>query len=272
MRHRPSLQESGSLFSGSSQWDRVGHPAPPHNMPRQVLSPEYAARSTVGAAPVPDAAVAADADAEAPSTPPPEASGEGGAATPGAAPGTPHKSTTTTAAAGEGIGVADAAAEAEAEARRAEAKRDADKARLAAAAASLAPPAAGVGATGATAGALSDAAALAVLRVLRLAVVTARPPLVEVALDLLHKLIALRFLQGAAHSVSADRGDASGTGSQTAGTTSGGGAEGNSGDGARAPTIAEMMAQTPQAVAVELICKWVGQGPTRVGRRRGEVM
>jgi len=96
-------------------------------------------------------------------------------------------------------------------------------------------------------GAISDAAALAVLQVLRLAVATAKPPLIEVSLDLLHKLIALRFLQGAAFSVATDReavGDRGGAAAAAA-------AEG----GSKGAAASDPLTQSPQAIAVELICR-----------------
>ncbi|KIZ07158.1 Brefeldin A-inhibited guanine nucleotide-exchange protein 2, partial [Monoraphidium neglectum] len=101
------------------------------------------------------------------------------------------------------------------------------------------------------AGAISDAAALAVLRVLRLAITAGKPPLVEVSLDLMHKLIALRFLQGAAHSVAAERDGGEGKGEKGRAEEAEGAAGGRGGAG----SVSDVLAQTPQAVAVELICR-----------------
>ncbi|KAI8465270.1 MAG: hypothetical protein J3K34DRAFT_525495 [Monoraphidium minutum] len=236
----------------------------------EVLSPEYATRVEAEAAAAAAAGAAAApspqqaGDGAPPMGPEPEEGGAEpapeGAAPPGdeAAAGAPPPASEGGDAGpppvADGAGAAAAAAaEGEEGVRAAEAKRDADKARLAAAAASLplGPGGAGAGAAAAAPGAISDAAALAVLRVLRLAVATGRPPLVEVSLDLLHKLIALRFLQGAAHAVASDR-DRDGEGRERPRDDGGKAAPTAAGSGA---AVSEALAATPQAIAVELICR-----------------
>eukprot|EP00879_Flechtneria_rotunda_P009955 GHRR01010411.1.p1 GENE.GHRR01010411.1~~GHRR01010411.1.p1 ORF type:complete len:1258 (+),score=566.72 GHRR01010411.1:286-4059(+) len=86
--------------------------------------------------------------------------------------------------------------------------------------------------------AISDAAAVAVMQVLHMAVATLKPNILEVALDLIHKLIAFRYLQGAAHNVQMDKHDETVEGSTAA-------AAGQQYSGSI----------SPQGLAVQLICK-----------------
>lgn len=83
-----------------------------------------------------------------------------------------------------------------------------------------------------------------------MAIASARPPLVEASLDLLHRLIALRFLQGAAHAVASDpeRAAAGSAGGKAATAPS----EGGRGQAAAGP---DQLTQVPAAVAVELMCR-----------------
>eukprot|EP00775_Hariotina_reticulata_P008270 gene8270-8458_t len=96
--------------------------------------------------------------------------------------------------------------------------------------------------------AISDAAAMEVLKVLQLAVDTSRPNIVEVSLDLIHKLIAFRqvapwYLQGAAHHVLMDRHDIEHADTRHR--------KAEAAEGASSSAAPQL---TPQALAVQLIC------------------
>ncbi|WIA22572.1 hypothetical protein OEZ86_009559 [Tetradesmus obliquus] len=235
----------------------------------EVLSPEFAARAAAQpkAAAQAEAVAAADepatpaADSAAGTAEQPEqdttsgraASSSGGvaAAEPPDSNGSPAAAaddSAAAAAAAAAAGTAESAdaATAEAEAAAAEAaaaaaaleKRAADAARLAAAV--QLPQLQPQDLVQRTDSAISDAAATSVMQVLQLAVDTLRPNIVEVTLDLIHKLIAFRYLQGAAHNVQADRHD-----------------EDAAGDSKQPKSAAAEAAQqlTPQALAVQLICR-----------------
>jgi len=124
--------------------------------------------------------------------------------------------------------------------------------------------AAGAGAAEAPAGPAADAAlgyrgtlpapaARRLLGVLRLAIEARKPPLAELALDLLQKLIAHGHLAGPVHAV-AHRRDAPGRGGGSAGRA--GPRRASDEDLAAEPAAAgEPAAMPPQAQAVELLCR-----------------
>lgn len=89
--------------------------------------------------------------------------------------------------------------------------------------------------------AISDAAAKAVTKVMRMAVDTAKPPIVEVALECLQKLVAFRFLQGAVYSLLIDKPTKEG-----------------SVDTGEARSVHDPSSVTPQAEAIELMCRCDG--------------
>ncbi|GAX80611.1 hypothetical protein CEUSTIGMA_g8046.t1 [Chlamydomonas eustigma] len=84
--------------------------------------------------------------------------------------------------------------------------------------------------------ALPDASCSRILAILRLAVETERPNIIEIALDCIQKLIAFKFLQGAAYAIDLDK--------------QGGMDAGEDGKALHDPSMS-----TPQAQAVELMCR-----------------
>eukprot|EP00878_Enallax_costatus_P013661 GHUV01014284.1.p1 GENE.GHUV01014284.1~~GHUV01014284.1.p1 ORF type:complete len:388 (+),score=152.77 GHUV01014284.1:458-1621(+) len=220
----------------------------------EVLSPQYAARAAQRLA----AAAAATTAAEPPSAPTDQgapAAEADGSVEPGeqgqvqrtsstSASGAPAGSNGDAAPTSAADDSATAAAEAAAEAARAaKAKRDADAARLAAAAQATPAPANDL--VQRTDSAISDAAAMAVMQVLSMAVDTLRSNIVEAALDLVHKLIAFRYLQGAAHGLPSDKHEDEPPAAADASKLK------------SAADLAQPAATqvTPQALAVQLICR-----------------
>ena len=113
-------------------------------------------------------------------------------------------------------------------------------------------------------GALPDGAAREMMLVLRDAVDTRKPIVMEVALDCLQKLVSFKLIQGPVHSINHKRGMGLGT-SSTATTITGNGDSKK--DEADDVVPLQFAAQPPQAQAVELMCRCDDTGDEAVELR-----
>ena len=103
-------------------------------------------------------------------------------------------------------------------------------------------------------GALADGAAREIMLVLRDAIDTRKPVVMEVALDCLQKLVSFKLVQGPVHSINHKR--------ETATARGGGGKDVDD-----ASTPLQFAAQPPQAQAVELMCRCDDTGDEAVELR-----